>query len=317
MATDTAIEWADDTANFWEGCTQIGPGCDICYAMERAKRYNSVEWNGPPRFVKAGAAQLRKSNAIALEQRRRRLVFINSLSDTFDKNANPEWRRALFDAIKAAPHITALILTKRIGNAVRMSAEAGGFPRNAVLGATFCNQDEVDRDGHKLASAGASLAVPIFVSLEPLLGPIDLTRGKLIRNLDGVIAGGESGREARPMHPSWARDLRDQCKRNAIPFHFKQWGEWAPRVERTDADPGSLRRIQTMPINSNAERYIDMQGRDVRALPLVEWESNGGPSAAGVCSFWRAGKKLASRLLDGRTHDEFLRVPREIAADAA
>lgn len=315
MATDTAIEWADDTANFWEGCTQVGPGCDICYAMERAKRYGSVEWNGPPRFVKAGAAQLRKSNTIALAERRRRLVFINSLSDTFDKNANPEWRRALFDAIKAVPHITALILTKRIGNAIPMSINAGGFPSNAVLGATFCNQEEIDRDAAKLRAAGALLHVPIFASVEPLLGPAVFDFQTLAK-LDGVIVGGESGREARPMHPAWARDLRDQCAVNRVPFHFKQWGEWKPRLERTDANPGSLRRIQTMPSNANTERFIDLQGRDVRALPVVEWEYQGGPNAAGVCSFWRAGKKGSGRLLDGVTHDEFLRVPREIA-DAA
>lgn len=315
MAQDTAIEWADDTANWWEGCTQVSPACDFCYAKERAERYHSVEWNGPPRLVKAGPANLRKSNARALAEGRRRLVFINSVSDTFDNRAPEEWRREMFDAIKAAPYITALILTKRIGNAIPMSINAGDFPRNAALGATFCNQEEIERDGDKLAAAGALLRVPTFASIEPMLGPVLLTH-KLLVTLGAVIVGGESGREARPMHPAWARALRDQCKRRGVPFHFKQWGEWAPRLERIGANPGSLRRIQTMPINTNAERYIDLQGRDVRALPVVEWEEQGGPNAAGVCSFWRAGKKGSGRLLDGVTHDEFLRVPREIA-DAA
>lgn len=293
MAEDTAIEWADDTANFWEGCTQVSPACDFCYAMARAKRYGTVEWNGPPRRVKAGATTLRRSNARAKAEGRRRLVFINSISDTFDNRAPEDWRREMFDAIKAAPHITALILTKRIGNAIPMSINAGGFPRNAALGATFCNQDEIERDGDKLAAAGALLHVPTFASIEPMLGPILLTH-KLLVTLGAVIVGGESGPEARPMHPDWVRALRDQCVRKCVPFHFKQWGEWIGG--------------EVFSVGDSLGHTLCADGEEHGGKPTHWWD---GDCAAGTISV-RVGKKAAGRVLDGRTHDEFLVISRDV-----
>lgn len=277
MAEDTAIEWADDTANFWEGCTQISPACDFCYAMKRAERYGTVEWNGQPRHVKAGAGTLRRSNRRALTEGKRRLVFINSLSDVMDKNADPAWRRELYDACKAAPHTIPLILTKRIGNAVEMSKDAGGWPPNAVLGATFCNQEEMDRDGPKLVSAAAMLGVQAaFASLEPLLGPIVFPR-LMLANVRSVIVGGESGAEARPMHPDWVRAIRDQCAAEGAAFHFKQWGEWAPH--------------------------------DAFRVPPQRHQEPGWPT------LYRTGKRLSGRSLDRRTHDDFLpEISREIVA---
>ena len=102
------------------------------------------------------------------------------------------------------------------------------------------NQEEADRRVPVLLSVPARLH---FLSCEPLLGPVEVERymhdegcprapctceEPYERHVGWVIAGGESGPGARPMHPDWARSLRDQCALAGVPFHFKQWGEWAP-----------------------------------------------------------------------------------------
>lgn len=174
----------------------------------------------------------------------------------------------------------------------------GRPPKNAWLGATVVNQAEADRDIPKLLSTPAAVR---FLSVEPMLGPVRLDdvemspgafqnslsleewadspdapevlssvgRGALI---DWIICGGESGKDARPMHPDWARSLRDQCFVGGVPFLFKQWGEWAP-MATTDG-------IQVLP-------FDDYQMR---------------PPYFG---FAKRGKQLSGRTLDGRTHDEF------------
>ena len=108
-----------------------------------------------------------------------------------------------------------------------------------------------------------------FLSLEPLLedlGQIDL------RGIDWVIVGGESGPRARPMHPDWARSLRDQCAAAGVPFFFKQWGEWQP----CDWPPAHAECAK--------ERWSTARGS-------------------------RVGKKAAGRLLDGREWNEYPQGP--------
>lgn len=306
MAIETAIEWADDTANFWEGCTQISPACDFCYAKKRAEHYRSVEWNGPPRKVKAGVATLRASNRRAMREGRPRLVFINSLSDAMDKLANPDWRRELYDECRDASHTVPLILTKRIGNAVEMSVAAGGWPPNAALGSTMINQEEIDRDLDKLRGAANVLGVRwTYLSVEPMLGPITLPSH--VRDwLTAVIVGGESGGpSARPMHPDWVRSLRDQCAELCVNFFFKQWGEWAPG-ECVNAEPEKTRWVK-------GATYGPWDGGDDWAFS----DENLGDVDAHIDDepdLFRVGKKAAGRLLDGRTHDDFLPVERAKAA---
>ena len=274
MGENTKIEWADDTANFWEGCTQISPACDNCYAKARAERFGSVEWNGPPRRVMAGFEVVKASRRHAMNTGQKRFVFVNSLSDFFDNQAPPDWRYAALDAMAAAPQCIFLLLTKRIGNVVSMVGEHWShWPNNAWLGITVVNQEEADRDIEKLLGAKATLKIPrAFLSCEPLLGPIDLANvaehcgyashvlkgyrhdmgvpiANLTASIDWVIAGGESGKGARPMQRDWARGLRDQCAAAGVPFMFKQWGEWAPLniagadygVQRTADSPKLLR----------------------------------------------------------------------------
>jgi len=145
-------------------------------------------------------------------------VFCNSLADVFDNDVPDEWRDDLFRMIRATPNLDWQLLTKRIGNVTKM--HPGGDYPNVWIGATVINQDEIDRDYHKLANLPAAVR---FFSIEPMLGPIQMPGG-----IDWVICGGESGANARQMNPDWARALRDQCQANGAAFFMKQMTKKAP-----------------------------------------------------------------------------------------
>lgn len=245
----------------------------------------------------------------------RRRVFCASLADVFDNEVDPQWRLDLFKLIAATPNLDWLLLTKRIGNVKAMlpsntsNEPAADFAQlwpNAWLGATIVNQEEADRDIPKLLATPARVR---FLSMEPLLGPVDLTRIPVsghghhefdpiitanvlkrateyppLPQVHWVIVGGESGHGARPMHPDWARGLRDQCAAARVPFHFKQWGEWAPRNE------WGYHRI-------GQQCAIKLDGAPV--------SHDDAPQDVGGHRFERVGKKAAGRLLDGVTHDAF------------
>ncbi len=258
MSENTKIEWADHTFNPWVGCTKVSPACDHCYAEGWAKRSGMVMWGGERiRTTKANWKQPRKWNAQAQAEGRRFRVFCASLADVFDNQVPDAWRLDLFSLIAETPNLDWLLLTKRIGN-VESYLQRDGMAFDLVnsglawIGSTICNQAEADRDIPKLLEVPARVR---FLSIEPMLGPVDLTRlplsatrydaliGSMPANahinalrgfnengnrtrVDWVICGGESGPHARPMDPDWARSLRDQCQAAGVPFLFKQWGEW-------------------------------------------------------------------------------------------
>lgn len=292
MAENSAIEWTDHTFNPWVGCTKVGPGCDHCYAEAWAKRGGTaagVTWGGQRR--RTGEATWRqplKWNTQAQREGRRFRVFCASLADVFDNQVPDDWRADLFRLILDTPHLDWLLLTKRIGNVSKMlTADQWEHLGNVWLGATVVNQAEAKRDVPKLLAVPARVR---FLSIEPMLGPIDL--GFLHpcdharrscedigcwRALSWVICGGESGPSARPMHPDWARSLRDQCAAAGVPFLFKQHGEWigVPDLRRL---PGG-----GMPgFGAFDHCKLDMAHDAVRV-----------------------GKKAAGRTLDGVTHDGF------------
>lgn len=291
MGENTNIEWAHHTFNPWEGCTKVGPGCDHCYAEARNKRFHGGNWGpGAPRRRTSPSnwAKPRRWNTQAAEKGVRYRVFCASLADVFDNEVPAEWRADLFKLISETPNLDWLLLTKRIGNVASMLPENFSrltFP-NVWLGATVVNQKEADRDIPELLNLSPAVA---WLSMEPLLGDVDITEylfGKkwLLSEvpmngwLDWVIVGGESGACARPMHPDWARSLRDQCQAADVPFLFKQWGEWAERESPLWPETFDY-RIE----NGTGYYFHDEDG---------PWMS-------------RIGKKKAGRLLDGRTWDEF------------
>jgi protein gp37 len=312
VADQTQIEWCDSTFNSWEGCQKVGPGCDHCYAETRNARFGggvAGNWGpGAPRRRtrvsnwRKPLAWQRDAARFLAEHGRRQRVFCASLADVFDNAAPDEWRADLAALIEQTPDLDWLLLTKRIGNAGKMLDAMFDKepPPNVWLGATIVNQAEADRDVPKLLATSARVR---FLSMEPLLGPVDLTEvsddataldpecwgdcacgtlygfdpgcrrnggdGSLARKIDWIIAGGESGPGARPTNPQWFRDLRDQCDAAGVPFLFKQWGEWVS-VSEVEGFAGNL-----------IHEFDD--GRCVR----------------------RIGKARAGRLLDGAQHDGF------------
>lgn len=227
MADGTAIEWADATLNLWFGCTQVSPACDHCYAMRWGPRLG-VKWNGPPKraaesaFDRISGFQRSAKRYNALHSRPRR-VFINSLSDFFDNQAEQGWRsRACLD-MEFAPDVIFILVTKRPQLVARMVpphwTKPGGWPANVWLLVTAENQVEYDRRvAHLLTVPGPTVR---GISMEPMLEAIDPGQsisGSAVeraewcsRHLKRPIAasavgalrwniiGGESGRGARPM----------------------------------------------------------------------------------------------------------------------
>ncbi len=266
MADKTEIAWCDSTFNPWIGCTKVGPGCDNCYAeREFDHRHHRAKWGAGQERARTSAKNWnlplrwnRQHDEFFAAHGRRRRVFCASLADVFDNEVPERWRMDLFSLIAQTPNLDWLILTKRIGNAERMMAEArqralvglgGQWPwENVWLGATVVNQAEADRDIPKLLDVPARVR---WLSMEPLLGRVDLLRhlwkccGNHIpghpgdgwmqppdppeccgdpepSGLNWIVVGGESGPKARPMHPGWARRLRDQCAAAGVPFFMKQ-----------------------------------------------------------------------------------------------
>lgn len=292
MAELSGIEWTDSTFNPWIGCTKISPACDNCYAADWSKRYNGPEWGNHPRRRTKTWGQPRKWQRQADEWEavhgRPRFVFCASLADVFDNQVAPEWRDDLWRLIKECDRLVWLLLTKRPQNIAGMLPPdwGDGYP-NVWLGTTVENQEVADKNVPHLLSVPAAKR---FLSIEPIVGPIDLYRGgfSFLHNLrspggrqipavNWVIAGGESGVNARPAPAAWYRSLRDQCAEAGVAFHFKQWGEWHP-WEQTMAD--------------GAKNYVSKGKR-----PEKYTEEFGAPIV-------RVGKKAAGRFLDGRTWDE-------------
>lgn len=292
MAENTAISWAHDTFNPWEGCTRISPACDNCYAAARAARFGNADlWAG----------ELRRTSAVNWKQPIRwdfeaavfggpRRVFCASLADVFDNQAPQAWRDDLWALIEATPNLTWMLLTKRPQKIVDMVPPAWLInpPANVWYGATIENRATLVQRAHHLADVPARLR---FWSCEPLLEDLGDVRGYLDSGAVGsvrlIIGGGESGARARPPHPDWFRSLHRQCGEMDAAFHLKQWGQWAPAgapLRHVDDAPGTFRRVEAVMIDG--KRYT---GKRLHQF---------GDGTTMV----RVGKKNAGRLLDGVLH---------------
>lgn len=284
MSKDSKIEWTHHTFNPWWGCTKVSAGCKHCYAETWAKRLGKDFWGTKAARRELSAAYWKQPfawDAAAAAERTPARVFCASMGDVFEDRRDLDARRErLWKVIEDTPNLDWLLLTKRPENVSKLAPWTTTWPRNIWLGATAENQRWLDkRVPHLLATRAQTL----FLSCEPLLGPVDLSawaeaakvqRGRFV---DWVIGGGESGHKARPMNPEWARLLRDQCAELGIRFHFKQWGNWRP-ASGDDTDRGKRKSL-----------FVS----DGNRITVVN-----------------VGKKDAGRLLDGRQWNEF---PREIA----
>ena len=224
MAENSGIEWTTHTFNPWIGCTKVSPACDNCYAEVWDNRFGGERW-GPhaPRTRTKTWGNPVKWNRQAEGQAERPRVFCASLADVFDnhKSIDAAWRRELWALIDQTPNLDWLLLTKRPQNVWKFAPARwlhNQWPAHVWLGTTVENQSEADRRIPSLLSVPARTR---FLSCEPLIGPVDLSRH--INGLDWVITGGESGPHYRTADPDWFRSLRDQCGAAGVPFLFKQW----------------------------------------------------------------------------------------------
>ena len=223
----STIEWTDETWNPVTGCTRVSPGCDHCYMFALYPRLTAMGVPGyeyRPEQVQTLPDRL----GAPLRWPKPRRVFVNSMSDVFHPHVPYEFVTQMFDVMREASehrgHVFQ-VLTKRPGRAVgwwekNQERYGGEWPAGVWIGTSVESQKYAPR-----ISVLARLPAPVrFVSAEPLLGPVDLRRWLHAGDLKWVIAGGESGRSARPMELEWARSLRDQCHEADVAFFLKQLG---------------------------------------------------------------------------------------------
>lgn len=329
MGDKSKIEWTDATWNPVAGCSIVSKGCTNCYAMKTAARLAKISasaekyaptvktvngnpvWTGKLTFDE-------KALVKPLSWKRPRMIFVNSMSDLFHENVPDEWIDRIFAVMALCPQHIFQVLTKRpqrmreyfsnyeqrnndIGRAVMDIDDDHVLFRHALplknvwLGVSVEDQKTADERIPPLLETCAAIR---FISAEPLLGAVDLELEKPDNGepmgLHWVICGGESGPDARPMHPDWARTLRDQCAAADVPFFFKQWGEYA----EFDKENGII----------GSEDYALAQSGDV-----LGWGSTktGGffPDddvwkKENIAHMTRCGKKKAGNYLDGRQHLE-------------
>ncbi len=211
MSDGSAIEWTDATWNPVTGCNKVSPGCAHCYAERIAERFR-----GTPTFPAGFDLTLHHNRlTLPLRWKRPRRIFVNSMSDLFHEQVPLPFVQEVFETMKSAHWHQFQILTKR-SKRLRELAPELDWPANVWMGVSVENQRWTSRiDDLRRVPAAVR-----FLSLEPLLGPLQL-------NLDGihwVIVGGESGPRARPMQGDWVLSIQEQCRVARVPFFFKQWG---------------------------------------------------------------------------------------------
>ena len=320
MGDRTSIEWTDASWNPVTGCTKVSPGCDHCYAETIAHRFA-----GTKAYPAGFAVTLRPERLDQpIRWARTRRVFVNSMSDLFHRDVPDDYIAQVWARMAASRRHTFQVLTKRPAR-MRALLRSANFvelvhrkwierpqqppswrwPLPNVWGGVSVESQQWAENRIPIL-LDTPLAIR-FVSAEPLLGPLDLAgwlhdstcayRAEDVCTcyppyedcIDWVIAGGESGTGARPMHPDWARSLRDQCATSRAAFHFKQWGEWYPgRVVADDTMSGGAYYTGSPVVG----------GQLAVSSPNVH-DFGGGVGA------YRIGKRLAGRELDGRTWDEY------------
>jgi protein gp37 len=214
MPNRSSIEWTESTWNPVTGCSKISQGCKHCYAERMAKRLKAM---GMERYRNGFKVTLQPDTLeLPLRWKRPQIVFVNSMSDLFHEKVPLRYIRRVFRVMERAEQHTFQVLTKR---ADRLSEVAHRlpWPSNVWMGVSVEDESQTWRIDHLQATEAAVR----FLSLEPLIGPLDDLD---LSDIHWVIVGGESGPGARPMRGEWCLSIRDQCLAADVPFFFKQWG---------------------------------------------------------------------------------------------
>ena len=318
MGINTPIEYCDSSINPVMGCN----GCELynknrpdeentCYAAELTRRYAGLKgWPksfDEPTFFPGRIEQACRWPDLTGKDRpdkpwlngAPRVIFLNDLSDSFTEDLDLEWSKPYIEMMKQSPHVW-LWLTKRPRRMARFFLDIIEYvPENFHLGTTVTSQKTVWRIPELFRLREIAPEAVLWVSAEPLLGPVDFDGylGDLIRlnddftgtGINCVRAGGESGKRARPTHPDWLRSIRNQCLDANVPFALKQLGEWTlcSQVAGKATDFGVL-----SPEGEWYHLHTGWNGRDI-------------DPDTGEAYMVRVGKKAAGRMLDGQTWDEF------------
>ena len=214
MAQGSAIEWTQSTWNPVTGCTKVSPGCKHCYAERMAERLQAM---GQQNYRNGFRLTLQPHMLeLPLRWGRPQTIFVNSMSDLFHDDVPVEYIQRVFDVMRRAFWHRFQVLTKRPERLVALEPRLEWAP-NIWMGVSV----ESDKYRSRIDHLRATRASVRFLSLEPLIGPL---HGLDLDGIHWVILGGESGPHARPMDPTWAIDVRDQCHEAKVPFFFKQWG---------------------------------------------------------------------------------------------
>lgn len=256
MGEITKIEWCHHTFNPWIGCTKVAPECANCYAEElMAKRWKKVGWGDKaPRSRTTNWKEPLKWNRDAEAASEHRRVFCASLADVFeDKSELVDWRRELFELIDKTPWLDWLLLTKRPENIRKMwilpkmeyhdlnipandtrAIERLARRNNVWLGTSCGHEDSTQRIRDLMRCR--EISPLLFLSMEPLLTPVRLTRILKTNRVNGensidwIIVGGESGKNPRYLDIEWIRQILGACRLLQVPCFVKQLGS----IVRTD-----------------------------------------------------------------------------------
>ncbi len=223
----SAIEWTDETWNPVTGCTRVSPGCDHCYMFALYPRLKAMAvpgYEAVPSEIRLLPERLR----IPLTWKKPRRVFVNSMSDVFHPRVPFDFIYQMFSVMDEAAeqrgHVFQ-VLTKRPGRAVAWWEQykhhfPQGWSPNIWIGTSVETQKYAPR-----LTVLSRVPAPIrFVSVEPLLEPVDLRPWLDSGVLQWVIVGGESGPRARAMDLDWARQVRDHSVQAGVAFFLKQLG---------------------------------------------------------------------------------------------
>jgi protein gp37 len=217
MASQSTIEWTEQTWNPTTGCTKVSPGCKHCYAEVMARRLTAMGASG----YEHGFELTQHPSRLDQPKKRKKptTYFVNSMSDLFHEDISDKFLDQVFDVIRATPQHTYQILTKRAERLPKYFSNRQ-CPSNVWLGVSVEDKKYgVPRIEH-LKKVKAHIR---FLSVEPLLedlGQLDL------KDIDWVIVGGESGHKARPMMESWVLSVQNHAEKAGAAFFFKQWGGW-------------------------------------------------------------------------------------------
>lgn len=214
MGANSSIEWTESTWNPVTGCTKVSPGCKHCYAERVAERLQAM---GQRNYRDGFKLTLQPHMLnLPLQWRKPQRIFVNSMSDLFQKDVPTAYFLRVFEVMRTAHWHQFQVLTKR-SDVLRELDPIIDWPPNVWMGVSVENADYTFRVDD-LRSTGARTK---FLSIEPLLGPIEALD---LTDIDWVIVGGESGPKARPIQRNWVVDIRRQCQQAGVAFFFKQWG---------------------------------------------------------------------------------------------